>query len=106
MLGPFSCSLVWYDIRNDSTVDRVLAQLPDQNKEHLVPLCGLPVSTYFSALKLLWLIDNVPSVKRAIKEERCLFGNVDSWVLWVRVIHYVASGNDYIKFQVFLCLQG
>ncbi|KAF6215531.1 hypothetical protein GE061_010287 [Apolygus lucorum] len=79
---PLYNALLWYDIRNDSTVDRILAQLPDQNKEHLVPLCGLPVSTYFSALKLLWLIDNVPAVRRAILEERCLFGTVDSWVLW------------------------
>uniref|UniRef100_A0A0K8T8D7 Probable glycerol kinase n=3 Tax=Lygus hesperus TaxID=30085 RepID=A0A0K8T8D7_LYGHE len=79
---PLYNALLWYDIRNDSTVDRILAQLPDQNKEHLVPLCGLPVSTYFSALKLLWLMDNVPAVRRAIQEERCLFGTVDSWVLW------------------------
>lgn len=29
-----------------------------------------------------WLIDNVSSVKRAIKEKRLMFGTVDSWILF------------------------
>lgn len=29
---------------------------------HFVELCGLPISTYFSVLKLLWLLDNVDIV--------------------------------------------
>ena len=45
--------------------------------------CGLPFSTYFSALKIKWLIDNVTEVKEAIKKNRCAFGTVDSWILWV-----------------------
>ncbi|BES88436.1 FGGY family of carbohydrate kinases, C-terminal domain [Nesidiocoris tenuis] len=79
---PLYNAILWYDIRNDTTMDRILAQLPNQDKEHLVPVCGLPVSTYFSALKLIWLIENVPAVRKAIVDERCLFGTVDSWVLW------------------------
>lgn len=39
--------------------------------------------TYFSALKIKWLMDNVLQVKDAIKEGRCKFGTVDTWVLWV-----------------------
>lgn len=49
----------------------------------LQPLCGLPLSTYFSAVKLRWLIDNIESVKTAVDEGRCMFGNVDTWLLWV-----------------------
>ena len=46
-------------------------------------LCGLPISTYFSAVKLRWLIDNSERVQNAVKEDRCLFGTVDSWLIWV-----------------------
>lgn len=73
---------VWSDMRADVTVDEVLAKFPDNNKDYLKPLSGLPVSPYFSALKLKWLIDNVPSVRKAIREHRCLFGTVDSWLIW------------------------
>jgi glycerol kinase len=27
---------------------------------------GLPISTYFSALKIKWMIDNIPSVNQAV----------------------------------------
>jgi glycerol kinase len=74
---------VWSDIRADSTVDRILAKVPENSKNALMPLCGLPISPYFSALKMRWLIDNVPAVRRAVREHRCHFGTVDSWLVWV-----------------------
>ncbi|CAH1391559.1 unnamed protein product [Nezara viridula] len=79
---PLYNALVWSDIRTDSTVDQILAKLPDQDKDYLIPLSGLPVSTYWSALKIRWLIDHVPYVRKAIQEQRCLFGTVDSWIIW------------------------
>ena len=44
--------------------------------------CGLPISTYFSAVKLLWLIENVDSVKKAVEEGDALFGTIDTWLIW------------------------
>ena len=49
----------------------------------LQPYCGLPITTYFSAVKLRWLLDNSETVQKAVKEGRCLFGTVDSWIMWV-----------------------
>jgi glycerol kinase len=46
--------------------------------------CGLPLSSYFSALKLKWILENVPEAAQACKEDRCMFGTVDTWLLWVR----------------------
>ncbi|KAJ1410087.1 Carbohydrate kinase, FGGY, conserved site [Sesbania bispinosa] len=37
-------------------------------KNHFVESCGLPISTYFSAVKLLWMMENVNDVKEAIKK--------------------------------------
>lgn len=73
------------DIRTSSTVDEVL-QHGKRPQNFLANLCGLPVSTYFSALKIKWLMDNVKNVQEAIEEERCLFGNIDTWLIWVRNI--------------------
>lgn len=74
---------MWSDIRTNSTMDQVIAKFPDNSKNHLKPLCGLPVSPYFSALKIRWLKDNVPAVKKSIKDKRCKVGTMDTWVVWV-----------------------
>ncbi|XP_015599530.1 glycerol kinase isoform X2 [Cephus cinctus] len=79
---PLYNAIVWSDIRTDSTVDQIIAKFPDQSKNHLKPLCGLPVSPYFSALKIRWLKDNVPAVRKAIREKRCKVGTMDTWVIW------------------------
>ncbi|XP_050312358.1 glycerol kinase [Anthonomus grandis grandis] len=79
---PLYNALVWNDIRTDSTVDIILAKIPENNKNHFKPVCGLPISPYFSAFKLKWLMHHVPAVKKAIKEKKCLFGTVDTWLLW------------------------
>lgn len=44
---------------------------------------GLPISTYFSAVKLRWLMDNVDKVHEAVVSHRAMFGTVDSWLIWV-----------------------
>lgn len=44
---------------------------------------GIPLSTYFSAIKLKWLITHHKEVKTAFEEDRLAFGTVDSWLLYV-----------------------
>lgn len=72
-------------MRTTTTMENVLDSVPNKtrNKNYLKPLCGLPMSPYFSALKIRWLIDNVPRVKQAVDAERCAFGTVDTWLIWV-----------------------
>jgi glycerol kinase len=43
---------------------------------------GLPVDAYFSATKIEWILENVPSVRERAKNGRLLFGTTDAWVLW------------------------
>lgn len=86
---------VWLDMRTSSTVDEVLSKVKNNDAEYLKPLCGLPISTYFSALKIKWLIDNVDEVRQAIKEDRCLFGTIDSWLIWVTIYY---SYNTFFGF--------
>lgn len=79
---PLYNALVWSDIRTHITVDRILARIPEQNKNYFRVLSGSPISPYFSALKMRWLKDNVIAVRRACRENRCLAGTIDSWLIW------------------------
>lgn len=51
-------------------------------RSHFVEACGLPISNYFSAVKVMWLLDNVEAVKEAVKKGDALFGTIDSWLIW------------------------
>lgn len=79
----FLFSSVWLDARTASTVDEILKETPGQNKDYVKDLCGLPITTYFSALKLRWLLDNVAEVQKVAEQGNLLFGTIDSWLLWV-----------------------
>lgn len=63
-------------------MDKVLARLPDQNHNHFRSIAGLPVSPYFSALKLNWLKENIREVRKACREKRCYAGTIDTWLVW------------------------
>ena len=47
-------------------VSRFKKKIGRERVEHIT---GLPMSTYFSATKILWLIENVPSVRQAMTDE-------------------------------------
>lgn len=79
---PLHNAVIWMDVRTSSTVDQLAEKLPDKDKNYYRKLCGLPLSTYFSGVKLRWLMDNVPDVANAIKDGNCLFGTIDTWILW------------------------
>lgn len=51
-------------------------------KDPFRKVTGLPISTYFSAVKLLWMIQNVPEIQNAVEKEECCFGTIDSWIIY------------------------
>ncbi|KAK2180002.1 hypothetical protein NP493_463g02056 [Ridgeia piscesae] len=79
---PLSNAIVWMDVRTAGICDALISGPAGGDKDFLREKCGLPLSTYFSALKMRWLMDNVDAVKTAIAKGRCLFGTVDTWVVW------------------------
>ncbi|TNN56357.1 Glycerol kinase [Liparis tanakae] len=79
---PLYNAIVWLDLRTQTTVESLIHKAPGQDKNHLKHKTGLPISTYFSALKLRWLLDNVEAVRRAVRGGRAMFGTVDSWIIW------------------------
>jgi len=49
----------------------------------LMSSTGIPLSTYFSAIKLRWMIDHHPEVHQAHEEDDLMFGTVDTWLVYV-----------------------
>ena len=76
---PLYNAVSWLDIRTKSTAREFK---PKDNARRLQSICGLPLSTYSSAIKLVWLLQNVPDVKNAYDEGRLAFGTVDAWLLY------------------------
>ncbi|KAL0941901.1 glycerol kinase [Colletotrichum truncatum] len=76
---PLHNAVVWPDTRTTSLV-RDLRSRPGADK--LQDLCGLPLSTYPSSVKLRWLLDNVPAIREAYDGGYLAFGTVDSWLIY------------------------
>ncbi|KAJ5983574.1 Glycerol kinase [Penicillium waksmanii] len=76
---PLHNAIVWTDTRSQAIVNE-LKQRPNSSK--LQAICGLPLSTYSSATKLLWMLAHVPRVKEAFDRGTLAFGTVDSWLVY------------------------
>ncbi|GKT46416.1 putative glycine dehydrogenase (decarboxylating), mitochondrial [Colletotrichum spaethianum] len=76
---PLHNALVWPDTRTTPIVRELRAR---PGADRLQDLCGLPLSTYPSSVKLRWLLDNVPAVREAYDGGYLAFGTVDSWLIY------------------------
>jgi len=72
-------AIVWTDTRTQGLVRKLKTRL---GADKLQDLCGLPLSTYPSVGKLLWLLENEPKVKDAYERGVLAFGTVDSWLVY------------------------
>src|SRR4051795_8531231 len=76
---PLHNALVWQDTRVDTLV---AALARDGGKDRLRRKPGLPLASYFSGLKLKWLLDHVPEARAKAEAGDALFGTIDSWLVW------------------------
>ena len=82
---PIYPAIIWSDGRTAETVQK-LASSHEKGKLALQHICGLPLTTYFSAVKLRWLLDNIPEVAEAKEQGRLQFGTLDTWLIYVSII--------------------
>ena len=82
---PLYNAIVWQDTRTQDICDELVA---DKDLSVYFDKTGLPVATYFSLSKILWLIRNVPDIKKTLYTDVC-FGTIDSWLI------YNLTGNYY-----------
>ncbi|KAH0293177.1 glycerol kinase [Aureobasidium namibiae CBS 147.97] len=76
---PLHNAIAWPDTRTKGLVREFKERKGDQN---LSEICGIPLSTYPSCLKLVWMLRHVPEVQQAYDEGRLCFGTVDTWLIY------------------------
>jgi glycerol kinase len=72
-------AIVWQDTRVSSFVDELAK---NGGQDRFRAKTGLPLATYFSGLKIRWILENVPGVRSLAESGDALFGNVDTFLLW------------------------
>src|ERR1043166_638219 len=75
---PLANAIVWQDMRVAADV----ARMANEVGKDFFRRTGLPLSTYFSALKLRWLLENIGEARRQAEAGEIVFGNVDAFLLW------------------------
>ncbi len=76
---PVYNAIVWQDRR---TAD-LCAQLKAQGHENsITQKTGLLLDPYFSATKIMWVLDNIKGVREAAEKGDLAFGTVDCYLLW------------------------
>jgi len=76
---PVYNAIVWQDTRVDNYVSELAH---DGGLDRFRAKTGLPLATYFSGLKIRWILDNVAGIRERAAAGDVLFGNVDSFLLW------------------------
>ena len=55
---------------------------------------GLVIDPYFSATKLVWLVENNGAIKKAVQNGDAFFGTIDTWLLY-KLTNGAAYATDY-----------
>jgi glycerol kinase len=76
---PYYNALVWQDTRTGDLVTQMAEQ---GGQDRFRPQTGLPLATYFSGLKIKWLLNNVPGLRADAERGEAIFGNMDTFLIW------------------------
>jgi len=77
--APLANAIVWQDTR---VADDVRRFADEGGLDRFRAKTGLPLATYFSALKLRWLLDHVDGARRRAEAGRLRAGTMDAWTAW------------------------
>ncbi len=77
---PVYNAIVWQDRRTSEFCDGLKR---DGRADLIRSKTGLIIDAYFSATKILWILENVPGARQKAEEGRLRFGTVDTWLIWM-----------------------
>jgi glycerol kinase len=76
---PLCNAIVWQDTR----VEGMVADFAKKGGiDRFRAKTGLPLSTYFSALKIRWILDSVRNARKLAEAGEILGGTVDTYLIW------------------------
>tara|TARA_Y100000996_G_C22550901_1_gene653669 strand:- start:512 stop:1996 length:1485 start_codon:yes stop_codon:yes gene_type:complete len=90
---PVFNAIVWQDRR---TVKFCKNLVKKGFAKKIQKTTGLIIDSYFSASKIHWLLNNSKKTKKLLKEDKLIFGTIDTWILWKLTdgqSHYTEATN-------------
>jgi glycerol kinase len=76
---PIHNAIVWQDTRVALEVAEFAA---NDGQQRYQSKTGLPLSTYFSGLKIRWVLEHVAGARAQAEDGDLMFGNIDSFLIW------------------------
>jgi len=76
---PIYNAIVWQDRRTQKICENLKKRKLENSFRKKT---GLFIDPYFSATKVKWILDKVPSAKKFIKNKRLMFGTIDTFLIW------------------------
>jgi len=76
---PIHNAIVWQDRRTADFCDQLRK---DGHAALIQRRTGLLIDAYFSASKIVWILDNVPGARALAESGKLAFGTVDTWLIW------------------------
>jgi len=76
---PLGNAIVWQDRRTADHCDRLREA---GHEPAIAQRTGLVLDPYFSATKLMWILDEIPGARERAQRGELAFGPVDSWLVW------------------------
>jgi glycerol kinase len=76
---PVYNAIVWQDTRVAPAVAEFAAR---GGQDRYRTRTGLPLATYFSGLKIRWILENVAGARAQAEAGDLLFGNIDTFLIW------------------------
>jgi glycerol kinase len=76
---PVHNAIVWQDTRVAADVGEFSSR---GGTDRYRATTGLPLATYFSGLKIRWLLNHVPEIRARAEEGEILCGTIDSFLIW------------------------
>jgi glycerol kinase len=76
---PVYNAIVWQDTR---VAEDVAEFSKKGGQDRFRAKTGLPLATYFSGLKVRWILENVSGVRKLAETGEVIFGNIDTFLIW------------------------
>jgi glycerol kinase len=76
---PYYNAIVWQCMR---TMDICKDLEVGYGQDRFRAKTGLPIATYFSGPKIRWILDNIPETTAGAKNNKALFGTIETWIIW------------------------
>ncbi|MQW92223.1 glycerol kinase GlpK [Acinetobacter wanghuae] len=76
---PLAPAIIWQDRRATDWCNQLIQ---NNLQDKIQQLTGLRIDPYFSAGKLVWLLDHIDGLRALAQQGHIAFGTVDSWLIW------------------------